>query len=125
MLLLLLFLHPPVLLAVRHHLEGQAAHVEQNADQVRDADGGGQGREERNGKGVDGQDGHQAEGHPGRLREEGAQELGRGLSDVVEAGVGPVGGDALEEVSSHCDGHGLFSRWCPPEVRKRVDNARA
>ncbi len=102
MLLLLLLLHPSVLLSVGDHFEGQAAHVEQDADQVRDADGGGQRREERDGEGVEGQDGHQAQRHPGRLRDERAQELGRGLPDVVEAGVGSVGGDALEEVGSHC-----------------------
>lgn len=102
-LLLLLLLHPRVLLPVGDHLEGEAAYVEQDADEVRDTDGGGgQGSEEGDGEGVDSEDGHEAEGDPGCLGEEGAEEFGRGLSDVVEAGVGPVGRDAAEEVGSYC-----------------------
>lgn len=102
-LLLLLLLHPRVLLPVGDHFEGQAAHVEQDTDEVGDADSGGQGGEEGDGEGIDGQNGHEAEGDPGCLGEEGAEEFGRGLSDVVEAGVGPVGADSAEQVGSHYD----------------------
>ena len=110
MFLLLLLLHPAVLLPVGCHFKGQAAHVEQDADEVRDADRRGErGREDGNREGIDRQDGHETEGDPGGLREEGAEEFRRGLSDVVEAGVGPVGGNALEEVGSYCVVRGLFS----------------
>lgn len=101
MLLLLLLLHPRILLPVGRDFEAQTADIEENADDVCDADCGGEGGEGCGWEGVEGEDGHEAEGYPGCLGEEGAEEFGGGGADVVEAGVFAVGGDAGEEVGAH------------------------
>jgi len=87
--LVLLFFHPLGFLLVGCGFEGDAADVEEYADDIR------QGEERESGEsgcgdGVEGEDGQQTERYPGCLGKEGAEEFGRGGSDRVEAGVAAV-----------------------------------
>ena len=109
-LLRLLVRDPFRLLPVGGDLEGQAEEEERQAEDVGEVgcrrqrgEGGCRQREGGAREGVDEDDGEGAEGDPGCLGEEGDVELGGGGADLVEAGVfAVVGGDALEEVGSHC-----------------------
>ncbi|KAL9607420.1 MAG: hypothetical protein Q9167_007663 [Letrouitia subvulpina] len=90
-LLLALFPQPPALLRVGGGLEGQAAYVQAQAQDVRQGDGGGQSAAYA-GQGVEREDGEAAGGDPGRLGEEGEEELAGLRADGGEAGVDPDGG---------------------------------
>lgn len=103
-LLLLLLLQPFVLLPVGGGLEGDAADVEQDAEDVGESQEG-EGGESGCGDRVQAEDGQEAQRDPGCLREEGDREFGRGATDGVEAGVAAVfGGDAGEEEGADWDG---------------------
>ena len=101
MLFVLLALHPGIFLAIGDDFEGEAADIKEGAYDVGDADCGGKGGEDGGGERVNGEYGHEAEGHPGGLSEEGTEEFGGRGADVVEAGVGAVGTDAAVEVGAH------------------------
>jgi hypothetical protein len=88
-LLILLFFHPLALLLVCCGFEAETADVEEYADDISESEEG-EGGESCCGNRVQGKDGEQAEGYPGCLSEEGAEELGRRGSDFVEARVAAV-----------------------------------
>lgn len=104
--LLALLAQPGALLRVCGGLQGEAAGVEAQAEDVGESDEGGQrgggGGEGGGGEGVEGEDGEAAGGDPGGLGEEGEGEFGEFGADGEEAGVGARGGgDAGEEVGAH------------------------
>lgn len=101
MLVLPLFLHPRALLPVGRDLHGDAAEPQANAQDVGELDAR-QSGEGGGGDGVEGDDGQADEGAPGGLGHPGAKELGRGLLDLLEAGVVTLLDDTLEEVGAHC-----------------------
>lgn len=76
-------------MTVSDNFKGETANVEESAEDVSKAD-------EREGSdcgvwdGVNGENGHKAEGDPGCLAYEGYKELWRGFLDLIEAGVFPV-----------------------------------
>lgn len=89
MFLVLFFFHPLGFLLVGCGFEGDAANVEEDANDIGEGEEG-EGGKSGCGDGVEGEDGQQAERYPGCLGEEGTEELGRGGSDGVKAGVAAV-----------------------------------
>lgn len=102
MLPLPLLPQPPALLPVGRDLEAEPAQPQRDAQEVGEAGGGGQGREGGGRHGVEGDDGQADERAPGGLGHPGGEELGRGLLELLEAGVVAGLEDALEEVGAHC-----------------------
>jgi hypothetical protein len=124
--LVLLLLRPPTLLPIRRHLEREPAHPQRETQHVRGEDparGGRQRGEGTGGDGVDGEDGHQAEGDPEGLGEEGGCELGGAVADGVEAGVAAFAEDALEEVGAdwtYTLAPSLLLHMAPPPIRRPI-----
>lgn len=101
MLLLALLLQPLRLLLVGGSLERDASNPQRNPEHIGEPQTG-EGRKRGRGDGVERDDGQADEGTPCRLGHPGDEELGRGLLDLIEAGVVAVAEHALEEVYPHC-----------------------
>lgn len=93
--LCVLLLGPLAFLRIGSGFEYDAARVQREAEDIREGDAGGERGEEGRGEGVESQDGEEAEGDPGRLSHEGAEEGGWGGADLLEARVLAVLGEDL------------------------------